>query len=226
MTGCAGGRINIMEIYVNQKKIDYQPLFPLTWKNFFQKMLQDENYIAKDHGIVGIIVDNVEAMEVMMEQSDRMIPQITQKVEILTKDSLSITQDGFGKSQNLIDSIINEISATADLYREGKINEAAEKVKNVLEAIQPMINFVQSVGTNFKLDFDQIYFNPTTNVTLQAKIESFLKTIEEVVNSMQKKDYVEIADYLEYQLQEDMSDWKTLINVLLKEVEAGFAKSS
>jgi hypothetical protein len=41
-----------MEIYINGHKNDYTPLLPVTWKNFFQELLQDENYIPKDHGIV------------------------------------------------------------------------------------------------------------------------------------------------------------------------------
>ncbi len=86
-----------MEIYVNDNKVDYQPMFPLTWGNFFQKMLQDNNMIQKDHGIVRIILDGVDKLEVMIEQSDQMVPDTIFKVEIFTQDSLAITRNGSRK---------------------------------------------------------------------------------------------------------------------------------
>ncbi|MCP5049814.1 MAG: hypothetical protein GY940_21780 [bacterium] len=215
-----------MDIFVNDNKIDYKPLFPLTWSNFFQKLLQNNDWIPGDHGIVGILVDGSDSLMVMTEKPDSLVPQSIAKVEIATKNSLDITRDGFSKAVNLIESIKTEIISAADLYREGKIQDASTKIVKIMEAIKPMINFVNSVGISFSLDFDEILFNPATNTSLREKIESFLTTLQEVVTAQQKKDYVEMADYLEYQLVEDMSDWDTIINLLLREVEASSAKSS
>jgi hypothetical protein len=212
-----------MDIYVNDRKIDYKPLFPLSWGNLFQKMLQDENFIPKNHGIVGIIVNDQEAMQVMTEQSDKMVPEDLESLKIFTKDSISISKDGFAKVLTLIESIKAEIASAADLYREGNIKEASGKIVNVMEAFKPMVNFIQSVGISFYLNFDEIAFNEKTN--LREKIESFLTTLSELVTAQQKKDYVEIADYLEYQLIEDMTDWSRLVNILIKEVEASARQS-
>lgn len=207
-----------MEIYVNGNKIDYQPLFPLTWGNFFQKLLQNDNYIPKDHGIVDIALDDMASLNVMVEQSDKMVPENIQVIKIFTKDSLSITKNGFSKVVTLIGSIKVEIQATADQYREGKIQEASNKIVKVMEALKPMINFINSVGMNFSLNFDEILFDP--NTPLRAKVEQFLHSLEELVDAQEKKDYVELADYLEYQLLEDMDDWHKIVSLLLQEVEA------
>jgi hypothetical protein len=214
-----------MEIYVNDNKVDYQPMFPLTWGNFFQKMLQSNNMIPKDHGIVRIILDGEDKLEVMIEESDQMVPDSILKVEIFTQDSLAITRNGFKKVVNLIEGIRSEVNSAADLYREGKIQEASTKIVNVMEAIKPMINFVNSVGMSFSLNFDEILFNPATNTSLREKIESFITTLQELVGAQEKKDYVEMADYLEYQLYEDLGDWNKVVNLLLKEIEASTAKS-
>ncbi len=215
-----------MEIFVNDVKIDYAPLFPLTWNNFFQKLLQNSEWIPGDHGIVGVMVDAVDSLNLMIEQSDDLVSQSIGKVEIATKGSLDITRDGFAKAFNLIGSIKSEITGAADLFREGDIEEASKKVVKIMEAIQPMVNFVQSVGLSFGLNFDEILFNPATKTSLQDKVNDFLNTLQEVIAAQQKKDYVEMADYMEYQLVEDMTDWETVIDLLLREVEASSAKSS
>ncbi len=213
-----------MDIYVDGNKIDYQPAFPLTWGNFFQKMLQKGSYIPDDHGIVAITVDDAESLHVMTEQSDIMMPQAIGTIKINTKSSLDITKDGFSKVVTLLGSIKEEIGKTADLYREGNINEASSKIVKVMEAIKPMVNFINSVGMSFKMNFDEIMYDP--NTPLRKKIEQFLASFDELVTAQEKKDYVEIADYLEYQLKEDMDDWKKVVALLLQEAVAMHSDSA
>jgi hypothetical protein len=212
-----------MDIYVNDASIDYKPMFPLTWGNLFQKLLQEDDYIPRDHGIVRVILDGADSIQVMVEESENMVPEAIGKLEIYTKDSISITRDGFQRAATLVESIKKEVTAAADLFREGTIKEASGKIVNVMEAIKPMVNFVNSVGMNFSLNFEEILYNPTTNTSLREKIETFLTTLQELVMAQEKRDYVEMADYLEYQLVEDMADWTTIFDVLLKEVEASAA---
>ncbi len=215
-----------MNIYVNEEKIDYQPLFPLTWGNFFQKLLQDNNYIPKDHGIVDIILDGNASMEVMTDNTDQMVPEDIGEIRISTKDSISITRNGLEKVSNLIESMKAEITGAADLYREGDVKNASGKVARVMEAFKPMINFIQSVGISFTMNFDELMFNPNTGQSLREKIETFLGTFDELVKAQAKRDYVEVADYLEYQLLEDMDDWNKVVSILLQEVEASAANSA
>lgn len=213
-----------MEIYINGSKIDYQPLFPLTWGNFFQKLLENPNYIAKDHGIVAISLDNLDSLNVMTEQSDHMLPENIKIIQITTKDSLSITRDGFSKVSALLESIKREILIAADFYRQGKANEGSAKIVKIMEAIKPIVNFINSVGMSFSLNFDALPYD--SNTTLQEKVGQFLETLDQLVAAQEKQDYVEIADYLEYRLVDDMNGWNTIVSLLLQEVEARFAKST
>jgi len=212
-----------MEIYVNDCKIDYQPMFPLTWGNLFQTLLQNGNYIEKDHGIVRVIADDEESLQVMVEDRDEMVSEDIKVLRLFTKDSVSITRDGFEKVSGLIESIKAEIAAAADLYRKEDIKEASSKIVTIMEAIKPMINFIQSVGMNFSLNFDEVLFDQ--GISLRERIESFLSTFEGLVAAQMKRDYVEIADYLEYRLYNDMTDWSKLVDILLKELLIGHDES-
>lgn len=207
-----------MEIYINGNIIDYQPLFPLTWANFFQKLLENENYIPRDHGIVAVSVDDTDSLNVMTEQSDHMLPENIKVITIATKNSLAITRDGFSKVGALLESIKKEIINAADLYRQGKPNDASTKIVKIIEAIKPIVNFINSVGMSFSLNFDGIPYD--SNTTLREKVEQFLETIDQLVAALEKQDYVEIADYLEYRLVDDMEGWNKIVDILLQEVEA------
>jgi hypothetical protein len=213
-----------MDIYVNDIKSNYKPMFPLSWGNLFQKLLQGENYIPKNHGIVKIEADGMDSLNVMMNQTDQLVPEDIRELKIFTKDSVAITKDGLVKVIALIESIKIEITGAADLYRSGDIKEASSKVSKIMEAFKPMINFINSVGISFSMNFDELMFNST--ISLREKIEAFLKTFQDLLAAQGKRDFVEVADYLEYQLLEDMSDWNTIANLLRKEVEASVANSA
>ena len=93
-----------------------------------------------------------------------------------------------------------------------------------MEAIKPMVNFIHSVGMSFKMNFDEIMYDPHTS--LRQKVELFLGSLDELVAAQEKKDYVEIADYLEYQLKEDMDDWEKVVALLLREAETMYANNA
>ncbi|MCP4152246.1 MAG: hypothetical protein GY757_31200 [bacterium] len=213
-----------MDIYVNGNKIDFKPFFPLTWGNLFQKLLQSPDYIQKDHGIVGIMADNVDSLHVMTEESNKMVPESIGVLQLSTKNSLDITRGGFQKAVTLVNNIKTEINGAADLLREGNIEEASSKIAKIMEAIRPMIDFVNSVGMSFSMNFDEIEFKQGT--TLRVQIESFLSSFTEMISIQEKQDFVELADFLEYQLCEDMEDWAKLFNILLREAEAYHAKNA
>jgi dimeric dUTPase (all-alpha-NTP-PPase superfamily) len=207
-----------MEIKVNDNKIDYTPVFPLTWGNFLQKLLQEGNHIPKDHGIIGIKLDGVDSLQVMTEETDKRVPEDINLVEIFTRDSVTITKEGLAKVVTLIESMKEEVAGAADSYRAGNLKDASSKIARVMEAFKPLVNFIQSVGISFLMNFDQIMFDQTTN--LQEKIEAFSHTLTDLVRAQQKKDYGEVADYLEHRLIDDLSDWKTVADILRREVEA------
>jgi hypothetical protein len=211
-----------MKIEVNGIKIDYKPIFPLTWGNFLQKLLREGNHIQKDHGIIGVKLDGVDSLNVMTEETDKMVPEDIKLVEIFTRDSVTITKEGLAKVVTLIDSMKEEVASAADLYRKGNLIDASSKIAGVMEAFKPIVNFVQSVGISFSMNFDRIMFNQTTN--LREKIEAFSETLADLVSAQQKKDYGEVADYLEFQLIDDLSDWTTVANILRQEVEASERK--
>jgi prophage DNA circulation protein len=205
-----------MNIYINEIKSDYQPLPAITWGKFFQDLLHTE--IKKGHGIVKILVNKVSSPEVMNIKTEETISENIDTIEIFTKDSYAISEDGMSKMSVLIESIKEELTKTADCYRDGDIKKASEKIIAIMEALKPMVNFINSVGMNFTMNFDQIKFNE--QISLRQKIESFLTTFQDLIMAQQKKDYIEIADYLEYELSSDMNDWHKIVELLKQEIKA------
>jgi len=203
-----------MNICVNGSKTNYQPPFPLTWGKFFSELHND--YIVRNHGIVKVLLDGKESLSSIKKYPDVEVPRNIKKVEIFTKDTFSITKEGFSKVFTLTDSIRCEIPLMVDYYRTGQIKIASVKIKKVLETIKPMIDFVNSVGINFSLNFDEVCKGQ--DITLRKKISLFLKSFSNLVILQKKENNLEIADYLEGQFSEDISKWNKIIKQLLREI--------
>ena len=88
----------------------------------------------------------------------------------------------------------------------------------------PVIFFITSIEKNFELNFEQI--NYSNDTTLKEKIEYFSESFEELIQAQEKKDFIELADYLEYQFTDDLSDWEKLIEILLSEIKSIHEKSN
>lgn len=211
-----------MEIKLNETTIDYKPEFPITWEDFLSYLLR--NYINKKHGITRIVVDNLDSIEVMTENPKKLLSKDIKLIEIHSNDSLTITKVGFEKILQIIVKLKPESILTADLYREGKIKEASGNIIKIINTITPVIYFVTSVEKNFDFNFDKLSFSK--DVSIKNKMDYFVKSFGELVAAQEKGDFIELADYLEYQFTDDLNDWEQIIAILTKEIEHSSANSN
>jgi len=211
-----------MEIKLNNIKIDYKPELPLTWEEFLSHLLR--NFIDKKHGITSVVVDNIESIEFMTETPKKLLSKNIKLVEIFTSDSTTIAKTGFNKIVKILKKLKSDSISVADLYREGKIKEASSSILNIINTITPVIFFVNSIEKNFNFDFNELPFS--NNMSIKEKLDYFSKSFEELVAAQEKSDYIEIADYLEYQFSDDLNDWEIVIDTLLNEVDLSSEKAN
>lgn len=206
-----------MNIYVNDDKIDLKPQLPLSWRDFFLKLL-GENYVEKNHSIIGLTVDDSDSLDILTSgRSEEMMTEDIETVKIHTQNSVSIAREGLMKLIPLIDNMKSEITGAAGLYKENNIKDASAKIAVVMEAFKPMVQFINSVGISFSMDFDSIMFDK--NVSLAEKMEAFMQTFGDIVTVQRDKEYKKMAAYLQNRLLKDMSDWDRIVDIIIKALE-------
>jgi hypothetical protein len=204
-----------MEIFVNNQAIQFTPQFPLTWGKFFEAILHA--HIPRNHGVVRVVVNGQEDFSVMTAKAIQPMPEDIRVLELYTKDLLSITRDGFVKSSALIEAIKADIDRAVGLLRSGDMENASHRIISLMEAIKPLVNFINSIGMSFSLNFDELRYDD--EFTLRQKIETFVQSLQDVIHAQEKKDLVELADFLEYQLKADMDIWTVVCERLLQEID-------
>lgn len=203
-----------MDIFINGTKIAYQPSFPLNWGDLIKDL--QENRIQQNHGIVKIILDEDEPLTLTAGTIQRAVPQNISRVKIFTRDKFSISKEGFINALALIDSIRCEIPVIANLYREGQTKRASGIIKKVLETVTPMMDFVNSVGINFSLNFEKIFLEQ--GITLRQGIGDFLRSLADLGRLKGERGNNEIADFLENRFAEEISTFNKIIKELLREI--------
>ena len=208
-----------MNIVLNGEKIDLDLEWPLTWGKFFQQLMQGCHHFPRDHGIVRLVVDGIDSLSLISDGTDKPVAESIKKIEIFTTDSVSIVRLGFERAAALIDGIKQETDNTISLYREDKKGEASAKVSKIMDAFKSIVTFINSAGFNFHIDFEKTMFDQTR--TLRQRLDLIGETLHEMVELQKKKDFNAIADLLEGKFMHDLTDWQAMINILLKEIEAG-----
>jgi hypothetical protein len=206
-----------MDIYVNDKKIDFSPEFPVSWKDFFQKLLT-ENHIEGSHSIVELTVDDTDSLQVITSGlSPEMVPGDSREIRIKTEDSAAVAGKALTTIFPLIENMETEILSAALLYKEENIKEASGKIASIMEAFRSMVQFINSVGVGFSIDFDTVRYDDT--ISLAGKMESFLKTFSDIVTVQREKDYKKMAGYLQNQLLKDMAAWNRIVTIIREKIE-------
>ena len=206
-----------MDIYVNERKIDFSPKLPLSWKDFFQKLLT-ENHIKGSHSIVELTVDDTDSLQVITPGlSGETVPEESRDIRIKTEDSRVVAGSALAKIFPLIENMKSEIVSAALLYREEKIQEASGKIAAIMEAFRSVVQFINSVGVGFSIDFETVMYDDT--LSLGGKMESFMKTFSDIVTVQREKEYGKMADYLQNQLLEDMASWNRIVTIILEKIE-------
>ena len=202
-----------MDIFVNGIEIDYAHP-PLTWGDFYNDWLA--GYIEKNHAVVSILVDKTESLNVIAKDPRQSPPGDIKKIEVFTKDTFLITKDGFVRVLALTDSIRCEIPIAAGFYRKGQTIDAAAIIKKIMVSIPAMIDFVNSVGLNYSLNFDEIPLD--REITLKKGMEFFLNSFSHLVEVKKRRDNDEIANYLEQQFLKAVATWSKTVKKLLRKV--------
>jgi hypothetical protein len=209
-----------MDIFIDGTRRSIVPPLPLTWKSLIDLLLEKE--ITPSHGIVRVVVDGREDNSVMVARKPQPIAADTRVIEFYTKDIHAISRDGIIKGYQLIEFVRQEALKSADLYRRGQIEEASSRLVQVMEALMPLINFIKSVGGNYNIRFNEILLEGGQSA--QHKIDAISVSLQGLVAAQEKKDFVEVADFLEYQLTDDLSGWGLILDKLALEIELAAQK--
>lgn len=114
-----------------------------------------------------------------------------------------------------IDDLCKGLEQVAVMLQRGEETKAFQQFSEVVWGVEGIMHAVENAREVFSIDYEQI---KTETGTLAEKIMELKSLLSEVVTAFENKDYVMLADLLEYELAPSLRGWREPLNMMLEQV--------
>ncbi len=170
-------------------------------KNYFQ-----EKEFITDISINGDAVPE----EKREEMKERLVGDIA-LIEIKTENLPELSVRTLENMEEFLDGLAEAINESADKFRIDDETEANRHFVSCVDGLQIFINVVDKIRSLNGLDFKTIQCG---SAPVAEKEAALLKVFNTLHDTQKNKDWITLADVLEYELLPVISSWRTILPVL------------
>ncbi len=120
-----------------------------------------------------------------------------------------------GKMKDYLEGFSGGIENVADQFRMGSPEEANKFLFQAIEGISAFVELLHTVRLFTKSDLAHLTFE---NESLEERENRLLEVTKKMQASQEEKDWITVADLLEYELSPLMTEWKGMIPTIEDEV--------
>lgn len=193
---------------VNSHKINFKAEDHINLKSVLPKVLK--NFPMSDYSIehlklngknIDHLNDDPELYH-LIKNGDLIQVQISKTQDIKKELLLDI--------QELLDQVLEQIKITCFHLKEDEFGYSLSKLAKIIDAIDLLLQSMNHLVQELKSNIDFTY---TPLKELQIHLLSVLRAIS---NAKSSEDYIMLTDLLEYELKDNLTQWKIIILPILK----------
>lgn len=139
------------------------------------------------------------------------------KLAITTiKNPVAHTMELLEKMNEYLDRLVNGLEGVADKFRTGKVGEANSLLVQAIDGLISLTELLKVVKKVSKSETSELIIN---GEKLASKEQNLLDVLKQLKDGQENKDWVAVADLLEYELAPAMDEWKETIKFFIKKLE-------
>lgn len=191
------------QITINNRKIEKEISSAKSINAAMDFILSD---IASEQEVVSDI--SINGKSISLEQEETVLNQPLSNydsVDFTLRSSLDLAFDALDSCNAYIDLVIDKIHTLTGLYQENKIDEANAKFGEAIEIIDLFVQLVSRIYRTLKSEQDG---NITKSDTIQNLEIHLLSIMKAMVPAKEKEDIIMLCDLLEYELVDNLTQWK------------------
>jgi hypothetical protein len=141
------------------------------------------------------------------EEDEALINNLDQfeNVEFVLQSSIDLAFEALDSCSLYIDNITGKISALTELYSDNKQDMANEAFADVIDTIDLFVQLVSRIHKTLRLHYQDKFTKSETFQNLEIHLLSILKAL---IPAKQKNDLIMLNDLLEYELIDNLTQWK------------------
>jgi hypothetical protein len=198
-----------MRITINQEIVSPDTDGVTNFAELFQRLL--DRHIGPGNVVISVTLNRETLDEEKMRDLASVPLSRIERLELQTTSVMSLVLDGTGKINQLIDQLVPAMEQTADKFRTRPEEEANRYFRECLDGLMEVVEYVENFEKATGIDFDR-------ETVRGAKISDRQKSLLEVSNRLhgaqREKDWVMLADLLEYELTPVLQEWKEIFSEL------------
>lgn len=203
-----------MHIKLNDIDIDCETEGLTTLGQLFEEIKKKE-FEGKEF-IISIKINDDEvpteglegAMEKPLEGIDSLLIRTTNPGEVSLSTLANLPE--------FLDTVIVALGQSADKFRTEDENEANKFFIKCVDGLQTFIGLLEKVKNLNDLDFETITYD---SIPLVERERSLLKAFSSLYETQKQKDWITLADLLEYEMVPQISEWKNILPVLSETIK-------
>jgi hypothetical protein len=194
-------------VSINDQDVTKYDLPQMSINEIINEVINDVT--EKQHIITAIKLDGRD----LDENNGSIKLQGHQKLEFTTQSALTISREALDACGHYIDVIIAKIHQVSGLYSKNKLSEANLRFADLMETMGLFVQLVSKLKHTIKRYCPENY-KKLGHPEIELHTLAILKAL---VPAKEKEDIIMLSDLLEYELVDNLTQWK---NIRLPQLQA------
>jgi len=191
------------QITVNNNKLDQEFQESNTLSDALDQILSEQQHEKK---IVSAIKINGKTLSVEEEEEALMNNlESFESVEFILQSSIDLAFEALDSCGLYIDNIIGKINTMISLYADNKQDEANIIFADAIDTIDLYVQLISRVHKTMRTHYKEKFVKSETFQKLEIHLLSVLKAL---IPAKEKNDMIMLNDLLEYELIDNLTQWK------------------
>lgn len=126
-------------------------------------------------------------------------------IDLSVKTSLELAYEALESCNSYIDTVIASIDQLTETYQSGDQQTANVQFSEVIEIIDLFVQLITGIHKTFKRNI--VNLSEQTPIVQQLEIHLF-SIIKALLPAKEKEDIIMLCDLLEYELKDNLTQWK------------------
>ncbi|MFH1035730.1 MAG: hypothetical protein V1806_14575 [Pseudomonadota bacterium] len=197
-----------MEVYLDGKPLEGD-LAGSTLQDMLQTLM--DSGLGQDRTLSEVRINGQPFEEAKLGAATALQRDSIARLDVETMDARQVAVHFLGAAGQYLAAIVASVERVAELFRVSDESEASEHYLATLESLQLFMQVLQTTRDALGLDFEAI---TSDGVSLEQRLTRLAGLVQELLNAQEQEDWVLLADVLQYDLCDQLHEWRLLMPML------------
>jgi hypothetical protein len=197
-----------MEVYLDGKPLD-GGVEGATLQDMLQTLM-DSN-LAQDRTMNEVRINGEPFEAAKLGPATALPRESIERLDVETMDARQVALHFLSNASHYLVAIVSAVERVAEMYRVSDESEASEHYLATLDSLQLFMQVLQTTRDALGLDFEAMVIEGRS---LEQRLSTLAGLVQELLSAQEQEDWVLLADVLQYDLCEQLHDWRRLIPML------------